>query len=76
MSDIKYIVVYERTLWLYDEYANDGSRYQSKEQFFAFAKSVDELKAIIENTELKNKRYFEVAKEIFPKLKVEVSLEV
>ena len=76
MSDIKYIVVYEKTVSLYDEYANDGSRYQSTEQFFTLVASVDELKAIIENTALKNKRYFEVAKEVFPKLKVEVSLEV
>lgn len=76
MSDTKYIVVYENTVWVYDEYAKDGSRYQSKELGYITANSVDELRAIIENTDLKNKRYFEVAREVFPKLEVKVSVEV
>lgn len=74
MSDVKYIVVYDTTVSVFDEYANDGTRYQTTEQGYRIVDSLDAVRHIIEDQSIKNKRFFEIAKEVFPKLEVKVTV--
>lgn len=74
MSDTKYIAVYDTTVSVFDEYANDGTRYQTTEQGYRIIGSLEEVRHIIEDRSIKNKRFFEITKEVFPKLEVKITV--